>query len=145
MTSDQPPKANYPPPDAEPVARWVLDEPTQLSDLRAGLASRLSVAGATGSGDLTGVVDQMVLVASELATNAIVHGLPPTIVRLLDSGEELVLDVVDHAPDEAPEVDDGRAVGDGGLGLQIATRMAMDIGWFAEGAEKHVWARFPRR
>ncbi|GAA1641101.1 ATP-binding protein [Georgenia ruanii] len=144
MTSRLRSESTYPPEEFERLARWVLDGPKQLAGLRAGLTDRLRQAGAQYSGGLTGVADQMVLVASELATNALVHGLPPTLVDLMATDEEFLLDVVDHAPDDAPELAEERPPGEGGLGLQIATRMAMDVGWFTEGAGKHVWARFPR-
>ncbi|GAA4415344.1 hypothetical protein GCM10023169_01570 [Georgenia halophila] len=136
-------EASRPPQDSELVARWAVEAPDQLSALRADLGRTLRETGAPPSGGLTGVADQMVLVASELATNAILHGLPPTIVQLMTTGEEFVLDVIDHAPSAAPEVATDRAPGEGGLGLQIAKRMAMNVAWFSEGRAKHVWARFP--
>ncbi len=144
MTSSLRSESTYPPEEFERLARWVLDGPNQLSGLRAGLTRSLRGAGAEYSGGLTGVADQMVLVASELATNALVHGLPPTLVDLMATDDEFLLDVIDHAPDEAPELAEGRPIGHGGLGLQIAARMAMDVGWFTEGTGKHVWATFPR-
>ena len=144
MTSSLRSESTYPPEEFERLARWVLDGPGQLAGLRAGLTARLRQAGAQYSGGLTGVADQMVLVASELATNALVHGLPPTAVDLLATDGEFLIDVIDHSPDDAPELSEGRPAGEGGLGLQIATRMALDVGWFTDGPGKHVWARFPR-
>jgi hypothetical protein len=31
----------------------------------------------------------------------------------------------------------------GGLGLQLARRLALDVGWYVDGVVKHVWAEFP--
>ncbi|GAA0220931.1 ATP-binding protein [Cryptosporangium japonicum] len=76
---------------------------------------------------LEDVPEKMVLVASELATNAIKHGLPPSIVRLLHTGDSFVLDVADHDLSNPPEYAVGRAPGDGGLGLHLARELALDV------------------
>jgi hypothetical protein len=31
----------------------------------------------------------------------------------------------------------------GGLGLQLAAHLALEIAWYANGSVKHVWAQFP--
>jgi two-component sensor histidine kinase len=85
----------------------------------------------------------MVLVASELATNALRHGTPPTAVRLLRRRDTYLLDVADKDVDAQPYVAAGRPPGHGGFGLQIARRIAVDVGWYTAGATKHVWATFP--
>jgi serine/threonine-protein kinase RsbW len=86
---------------------------------------------------------KMVLVATELATNALRHGLPPTVVRLFRVGDEFIIDVADHDPTILPEYADARPPGAGGLGLRLAREFALDIGWFVDDETKHVWARFP--
>jgi two-component sensor histidine kinase len=85
----------------------------------------------------------MTVVANELATNALRHGLPPTVVRLLRAGDHLILDVADHDLNAAPEVVDDRPLGEGGLGLQLTQTFAVDIGWYTANRTKHVWASFP--
>ncbi|PFG41002.1 anti-sigma regulatory factor (Ser/Thr protein kinase) [Georgenia soli] len=139
------PAESYPPQDYEVVAHWLLDRSEHLSTFRADLTQALRERGAAYSDGLSGVADRMVLVASELATNAIVHALPPTKVRLLVGDEEFVLDVIDHAPELPPAISEDRALGEGGAGLKIAQRVALDVAWYSEGGAKHVWARFPRR
>lgn len=138
------PTEAYPPERFEAVAHWLLDRPEHLSTFREDLTRALRERGASYTGGLTGVADQMVLVASELAANAILHALPPTRVLLLVSDNEFVLDVVDHAPELPPEIAENREIGQGGAGLKIAKRIALDIAWYPDGAAKHVWARFPR-
>nr|KEP24004.1 hypothetical protein DA06_00600 [Georgenia sp. SUBG003] len=135
---------SYPPQDYEVAAHWLLDRSEHLSTFRADLTHALRERGAAYSDGLSGVADRMVLVASELATNAIVHALPPTRVRLLEGAEEFVLDVIDHAPEVPPEISEGRELGEGGAGLKIAQRVALEVAWYADGSAKHVWARFPR-
>lgn len=139
------PTESYPPEAYDVVAHWLLDRPEHLSSFRADLTKALLDHGASYSGGLTGIADQMVLVASELATNAITHALPPTRVQLLVGAEEFVLDVIDHAPDLPPRIAEDRELGAGGAGLKIAQRIALEVAWYPDGTAKHVWARFPRR
>ena len=54
-----------------------------------------------------------------------------------------MLDVADNAPDAVPQYSEGRALGQGGLGLQLAAKFALEIGWYVDGNSKHVWAEFP--
>jgi serine/threonine-protein kinase RsbW len=94
----------------------------------------------TDSGD---AVERMVLVVTELVTNALRHGMPPTVVRLLHEGDRLIIDVADHDRDAQPMVDAGRPLGAGGLGLQLTHTFALDVGWYSTEVDKHVWASFP--
>jgi anti-sigma regulatory factor (Ser/Thr protein kinase) len=85
----------------------------------------------------------MAVVATELATNALRHGLPPTEVRLLRDHDRLIIDVADHDMAAAPVLDEDRPLGAGGLGLQLAREFAVDVGWYLSDLTKHVWAGFP--
>ena len=121
---------------------WVLDSPEQLSALRTAILATIAGDGSV-AGALDEVADNMVLIASELATNALKYAYPPTVVRVLREGNTYLLDVEDHAPDTAPYVASGRPQGHGGLGLQIARRLALDVGWYTNDSAKHVWAILP--
>ena len=123
--------------------RWVLDSPAQLRALRASLHEAITGELLEPGTPLDEVPEKIVLVATELATNALRHGLPPTTVRLGVAGKRFVLDVADHAPDVVPQYSEGRELGKGGLGLQLAKQFALEIGWYAEQNSKHVWAEFP--
>jgi serine/threonine-protein kinase RsbW len=140
---DHEPLAATRPPDTFTLERaWVLDSPEQLSPLRTAILA--AIAGdSTAPGALDEVAEDMVLIASELATNALKYAYPPTVVRLLRDGSTFLLDVEDHAPGTTPYVAVGRPEGHGGLGLQIARRLACDFGWYAKGTAKHVWAMLP--
>jgi serine/threonine-protein kinase RsbW len=134
------------PPDQFVVERtWVLDSLRQLAHLRAQIVDALAPEGWVGPvpKDLDRIPHTMVLVASELATNGLRHGSPPTTVRLLRSGDTYLLDVADHDLEAAPYIAGDRPPGHGGLGLQIARRLALDVGWYATDSTKHVWATFP--
>lgn len=133
-----------PPARFQRVRTWALTTTDDLSPLRSGLHRALgSCPGSDGA--QAQLAETLALVASELATNALRHGLPPTAVHLLTDGDDFVLDVVDHAPAAAPQVAGERRLGGGGFGLVLAARLAHDVGWYPEAdGTKHVWARLSR-
>ncbi|MEV7971818.1 ATP-binding protein [Cellulomonas sp. NPDC089187] len=136
-------RAARPPQRFRPVREWVLQDVEHLSRVRHELLAEITARGAAPQDGLDAVPERMILVASELATNALVHGLPPTRVQLLSDGNEYLLDVADHDVDSTPALAGTRAPGAGGFGLQIARRLSQDVGWYVDGTAKHVWARFP--
>lgn len=135
-------KSSRPPEEFRPVEEWVLDTAGELTTLRASLYRALTGNTLPPGGGLGRVPEKIVLVASELATNALRHGVPPTIVRLLTNGPEFLLDVADHDTSAEPHVPGVRAPGDGGFGLYLAQTLSLDVGWFTDEMTKHVWARF---
>ncbi|GAB1692560.1 hypothetical protein KRM28CT15_43630 [Krasilnikovia sp. M28-CT-15] len=122
---------------------WTLMTATQLRDLRADLIAALNEHTPAANSRLADIPERMVLVATELATNALKHGLPPTIVRLLRTRNEFVLDVADHDPTTSPEFTETRPVDGGGRGLHLARAFALDVGWYSADSTKHIWAAFP--
>jgi len=131
-----------PPSECVELRQWTLGEPGELSGLRRSLHHELSDGGTYGGAELEDVPEKVVLVASELATNALRHGLPPTVVRLLRADRGFILDVVDHDPTVVPDPAEEEPGDEGGRGLRIARRLALDVGWYATPSTKHVWARF---
>ena len=131
-------RSSRPPSGCTEVGSWTLGDSRQLSALRHSLQDALD----GGRDELDEVPEKVALVASELATNALRHGLPPTVVRLLRSDEAFVLDVADHDTGVIPQPEDEDADSEGGRGLQIARRLALDVGWYAADTTKHVWAQF---
>ena len=130
--------ASVPYPRATEICRWTVAAFGDLRGLRADLRAAEDVAAAGPD-----VVDRVTVVANELATNALRHGLPPTVVRLLREGDRLIIDVSDHDRAAEPRVADNRPLGAGGLGLQLTRRFAIDVGWYATELTKHIWASFP--
>lgn len=124
---------------------WTLDSFTELRVLRAALREAVVEEPVVESPDvdLDDVFDRMAVVATELATNALRHGLPPTVVRLLREDDHLILDVADHDLQATPRLDVDRPLGAGGLGLQLTKTFAIDVGWYITDVTKHVWASFP--
>ncbi|MEP7765465.1 ATP-binding protein [Sanguibacter sp. 25GB23B1] len=132
------------PPENFTVRRtWVLDSTEGLGQLRGSLFEELTGDAYVKSSALDAIPEKMVLVVSELATNALRHGKPPTIVTLMENTEEHLLDVADHDVSTEPAVAQGRELGAGGFGLVLAQRLAFDVGWYVSDRTKHIWARFP--
>lgn len=133
-----------PPAQAVELRRWTLQEPVDLRALRASLHEELT-GDVLGEGEALAEVPELVaLIATELATNALRHGIPPTIVRLLATDDYLILDVADHDLGSLPQLAEARPVGDGGRGLELARALSLDVGWYATGTTKNIWASFPR-
>jgi anti-sigma regulatory factor (Ser/Thr protein kinase) len=131
------PLAQAPAPAADEVlGTWQVESTAQLRALRAGLACTLDAARA--------VAGPVVLVASELATNALRHGGSPALVSLSRSERVHLLDVADDAVDAVPAVVARRPLGEGGYGLYLVGRLAGGVGWYVAAGRKHVWASFPR-
>ncbi|BFU45456.1 ATP-binding protein [Krasilnikovia sp. MM14-A1004] len=131
------------PPDATELDLWILVTATQLREFRAHLIAALNGHTPAANSQLADIPERMVLVATELATNAIKHGLPPTIVRLLRTEREFVLDVADHDLTTVPELTEAGPIDTGGRGLHLARAFALDLGWYAADRTKHIWAAFP--
>jgi serine/threonine-protein kinase RsbW len=136
-------RTSPPPPRATVLEVWVLNTTTELRQLRAALSAALSREPETSGRTLDDIPERMVLVATELATNAIRHGIPPTEVTLLRTDTEFVLDVADHDLSTVPELADTRPLHAGGRGLQLARSFSLDVGWYATDTTKHIWASFP--
>ncbi|MFC8732848.1 ATP-binding protein [Luteimicrobium sp. NPDC057192] len=124
------------------IATWDLDDLEDLAVVRASLRELL--AGDAWPAAVADV-DRLLIVASELATNALRHGGRPARLRLLVDGTGYLIDAVDHAADVKPAVVSGRDPGQGGFGLVLVKRLAQDVGSYVTGRDKHVWARFDPR
>ncbi|TDC49661.1 ATP-binding protein [Micromonospora sp. KC207] len=134
-----------PPPRAVEIRRWALAGGAELRGLRASLHEALNGHALAEGEELDDIPERVVLVATELATNALLHGLPPTTVRLLRDDDLFILDVADHDLTTVPEMAETRPLGAGGRGLQLARAFSLDVGWYATEGAKHIWASFPRR
>jgi serine/threonine-protein kinase RsbW len=134
---------SLPPDTAVDVQEWVLDSFAELARLRRSLFAALNDEPIPPGGELDEVPEKMAVVATELATNALAHGRPPTRVNLRRTEHTFVLDVADEDPDTLPQPAGTRPPGAGGLGLHIVTDLAGDTGWYVADRTKHVWAEFP--
>jgi serine/threonine-protein kinase RsbW len=140
----EPLRTSLPPPKAVELRRWTLSSAAELRGLRSSLHLALAGSCLVDGAPLDEVPEQVVLVATELATNALRHGLPPTVVRLLCGEDCFLLDVADHDLSRVPELGDIDPAGSGGRGLQLARALSLDVGWYATDDAKHIWASFGR-
>ncbi|PRZ02888.1 hypothetical protein BCE75_11623 [Isoptericola sp. CG 20/1183] len=123
------------------VRSWPLLAVEELAMIRDDLSATLP---GSPESSLEDVPESVVLVASELATNALSYAGRPAVVRLSERDGEYLLDVVDRAPDRVPGAVEGPS-GRGGFGLLLAARLAAEVGWYSTETAKHVWARFAAR
>jgi hypothetical protein len=126
------------PPPAIEVGRWTLDVITQLRELRGALHQML--ADRAGGAE---VADRVVLVATELAGNALLHGRAPVDVHLLNGDSHWLVEVTDSDLANVPTVATPGRANTGGRGLRIARALSTGIGWYIAGQAKHVWAAVP--
>ncbi|MFE5604405.1 ATP-binding protein [Streptomyces coelicoflavus] len=96
-----------------------------------------------------GVVDELaeavVLLASELVTNAVLHcrtSYAQVGVTLTLDGPELVLEVSDPDRDRLPLFHDSGPEEEGGRGLALVSALSDDWGCRQDPYTKCVWARF---
>jgi signal transduction histidine kinase len=123
------------------VRAWPLRTLDDLAVLRADLVASLPPAPG-GRPSLEEIPESVLLVACELATNALQHGDGAALVRLSARPDGFLLEVQDRKPSTAPRIDEGSTRGGGGFGMQLVVRLADAVGWFTTDGAKHVWARF---
>ncbi|MGW0763997.1 ATP-binding protein [Streptomyces sp. NPDC002676] len=83
--------------------------------------------------------DVIRLVASELITNAVVHGEGAVTVALYHRPGRVVIDVLDDNP-SAPTTSCAQADDESGRGLALVRCLASRCAWEPSGRGKHVWA-----
>ncbi|MBF0724272.1 ATP-binding protein [Sanguibacter inulinus] len=134
--------AARPPQHYELVHEWTLESPSDVSRLRSEIAER---AIATGDWDAEApeVLDRLVLVCSELSSNALIHARPPVCASLQASPSRFLVDVSDDVLGTSPVL--AHQPDEGGLGLALTSALASSSGWYVEGGRKHVWATFIKR
>lgn len=100
-------------------------------------------------------LDALLLITSELVTNALLHGQPPIVLRLSCLTSEIRLSVSDHGPDlpreqgtrGAPGRTEPRLTreerGSLGLGLAIVAKTSREWGTTPLPTGKEVWSLVP--
>jgi serine/threonine-protein kinase RsbW len=125
------------------VATWDVVDAEELAGARQELESTVRErVPALALPEHAEPLSHVILVASELVTNALRHTDGPARLDLLAPDGAIVVTVLDHRPDVPPVLSPDRDLGQGGFGLQLAVRLAEDVGWFRAEDGKQVWARF---
>lgn len=91
--------------------------------------------------DLLHLVDDVALVVSELATNAVNHAGTPFTVVLRALGDRVFVEVADGAQG-GPPMPVERSLETGGSGMAIVHALAIDWGVTPQPDGKSVWAEF---
>lgn len=88
--------------------------------------------------------EDLLLVVSELVTNAVVHGAEPIVVTVVRAPERVRVEVTDGLADASPHTNRAAPDAETGRGLSVVTRLASAWGWRASpGRGKTVWAEVP--
>ena len=120
---------------------WSHEAAFESTPLSAGHARRF-VVGHLVEHRLSHLVDAVRIVASELATNALVHAQTPFIVTLAVVDGNLLLTVRDGAPG-LPTRGPNHNMDTSGRGLGIVDSLSLDWGIHeAAAGSKAVWASF---
>ena len=104
--------------------------------------ARLFVGYCLSGHDLLDHLDDVSLVVSELATNAVIHAATPFTVGLARRDQELVLQVRDHLLSALPAPWTAHAHDPHGRGLQIVRALSTSWGVSRRPDGKSVWASF---
>ncbi|MFF9486988.1 ATP-binding protein [Streptomyces sp. NPDC014676] len=123
----------------------IRPDPAEVGRARQWTRSRLAGSGIEADEPLA---ETLILLVSELVTNAVVHTGRPAVLRLSLPGEDAeeatvrleVTDRSERAP--VPRCVDGEATG--GRGLALVDGLADRWGWSAEGAGKRIWCELDR-
>ena len=123
----------------------IRPDPAEVGRARRWARSRLA---GSGIGADEALAETLILLVSELVTNAVVHTGCPAVLRLslpCTAAEQAtvrleVADASGRAP--VPRCVDGEATG--GRGLALVDGLADRWGWSAEGAGKRIWCELDR-
>jgi hypothetical protein len=132
--------AERPPADKAVIGTWTPITFAELRVLRVSvrhaLAGRLMPDGARSEE----VARRLAIVATELAANAMAYTGPPTTVRLFRTATTYIVEVADNSPWLVVQGAGQRFARSGGLGLLMARKLSLRMGWYTDAGLKYVWA-----
>jgi anti-sigma regulatory factor (Ser/Thr protein kinase) len=105
---------------------------------QAPALAREFLRGATCAEHHSEVVDDAVLLVSELVTNSVLHGGPPVVVAVDCDDDTLQVRVRDGSP-ALPAPRNAARGDESGRGLALVAEMSADWGVDTEKDGKHVW------
>lgn len=130
------------PSDTQSPFEHRIERTAELCELRQAIRAWLPTDLVDEDVDET-LLDTLLLVVDELASNGLRHGRAPVSVTVVWTGCGLFLDISDDDPSHGPEPAVGRDPAHGGMGLAMVARMTTTRGWTTAAGRKHVWACIP--
>ncbi|MEU4920830.1 ATP-binding protein [Streptomyces parvus] len=121
-------------------------DPAEVGRARRWARSRLV---GSGIGDDEPLAETLILLISELVTNAVVHTGCPAVLRIFGGGGAsgaagtVRVEVAD-ASDRPPLQRHAAGEDTGGRGLELVDGLADRWGWLPEGAGKQIWCEVDR-
>ncbi|MFB6618874.1 ATP-binding protein [Streptomyces sp. NPDC085524] len=115
-------------------------DPAEVGRARRWARSRLA---GSDIGDDEPLAETLILLISELVTNAVVHTGCPAVLRMLFRGPGVRVEVAD-ASDRAPSRRQAAGDDTNGRGLELVDGLADRWGWQREGAGKRIWCEVDR-
>ncbi|WP_411107976.1 ATP-binding protein [Streptomyces sp. c-19] len=116
-------------------------DPAEVGRARRWARSRLAGSGIRDDEPLA---ETLVLIISELVTNAVVHTGCPAVLRMLIAAEGGVRVEVADASDRPPKPRHAEGEDTNGRGLELVDGLADRWGWQPEGAGKSIWCEVDR-
>jgi anti-sigma regulatory factor (Ser/Thr protein kinase) len=124
------------------VSRLELQLPHTTESVRR---ARRTIAAFLDPAEVPGtVVDDLLLLVSELVTNAVVHAGSPAVVRLDADIKRIKVAVADRDADKAPSVVEPDPLSSSGRGVLLVDRLAARWGVEPQCEGKVVWFELPR-
>lgn len=111
-----------------------------LASLRRRLRSATTGCATVNEPEREHWAERLVLVADELTSNALRHGLGPVATALSRIGDRWLVSVSDRSPEVPPTPAIDRDPRHGGLGLYLIADLSLRHGWIAHRGIKTVWA-----
>lgn len=128
--------------EAEGVARLELQLPHTTQSVRR---ARRTIAAFLDPSEVPGaVVEDVLLLVSELVTNAFVHAGSPAVVRLDADLERIKVAVADRNSQKKPSVREPDPSSSSGRGVLLVDRLAARWGVESQCTGKVVWFELPR-
>lgn len=113
----------------------------ELAQLRSRLRATMTGSATVERPDEDHWSERLVLIADELASNALRHGGAPVAAALSRAADRWLIAVSDSSADVPPTPAQGRDPGQGGFGLYLVADLSVRHGWTTVGrGKKTAWA-----